>query len=259
MKFTIGADPEIFVQDAHSLRSIIGKVGGTKLAPLPLALGDGYAVQEDNVAMEFNIPPAGTKEQFIHSISSTVNFLSAMVRDMHGFTVCNLSAASFPDRELANEQAWIFGCDPDFNAWTGGMNPRPHSEDKNLRSCGGHVHIGIENATKDMTVRAIKACDLYMGVPSVLMDMGEKRKQLYGKAGAFRFKPFGVEYRTLSNFWVFNNNLIDWVYDNTSRALDAVQNGFDFDAVAGAIQHAINLNDKELAMQLVNDYQLDVR
>jgi len=57
--------------------------------------------------------------------------------------------------------------------------------------------------------------DLYLGVPSVLMDKGELRKQLYGKAGAYRMKPYGVEYRTLSNFWIFSDTTIGWVWDNT--------------------------------------------
>ena len=45
--FTIGADPEIFVGDETSVRSIVGKIGGTKEHPLGLPLGEGFAVQED--------------------------------------------------------------------------------------------------------------------------------------------------------------------------------------------------------------------
>jgi hypothetical protein len=68
--------------------------------------------------------------------------------------------------------------------------------------------------------------DLFLGVPSILMDKGDVRKQLYGSAGAYRDKPYGGEYRTLSNFWIFDNHLIEWVWNNTSRAVDAAEAQF---------------------------------
>jgi hypothetical protein len=89
------------------------------------------------------------------------------------------------------------------------------------------------------------------------MDDGEMRKQLYGKAGAFRAKSYGVEYRTLSNFWIFKNELIRWVWDNTQRALDAVD-VMDVDALGERIQRSINNNDKAEAQALVDEFNLEV-
>lgn len=260
-KFMLGSDPEIFLADAAgALVAACGKIGGSKSNPMPLRmLGDGYAVQEDNVAVEFNIPPASTPEELKLFLKNTVDHLSEIVGQDHGLHFVNLSAASFPDSELEHPLAKEFGCDPDFNAWDmGKRNPRPKADDPNLRSCGGHIHVGYPFTSRGEAIRMIQAMDKYLGIPSVLMDKGDKRKLLYGKCGAHRLKKYGVEYRTLSNFWIFDDKLIEWVWNNTARALDAVMNGASFDAEKDEIVNAINNNDKELAFSLVNKYNLEV-
>src|SRR5215216_2291715 len=69
MKFlSIGSDPEVFIADDDGIvRSVIGKLGGSKRYPRDL--GDGYFVQEDNVLAEYNIPPVGSMESFVEAIN----------------------------------------------------------------------------------------------------------------------------------------------------------------------------------------------
>jgi Phage phiEco32-like COOH.NH2 ligase-type 2 len=254
--FSIGCDPELFVADTIP-RSVIGKVGGTKARPLPLPIGEGFAVQEDNVALEFNIPPSHSKAEFVSNLVKATRYLEQQICAPYGWKFDKRSAISFAMEELEDERAFIFGCEPDFNAWTGRVNPRPMAEDIALRSAGGHVHIGCSHL--DVKPRGVvRACDLYLGVPSVLMDEGELRKQLYGKAGAYRKKEFGVEYRTLSNFWVFSEQLIGWVYDNTERALAAALDEKPIIKDRDLILQAINKNDKAAAKLLVDKYNLEV-
>ena len=113
----------------------------------------------------------------------------------------------------------------------------------------------ITAGTKEENTNAvIKAMDLFLGVPSVLMDNGIDRKKLYGKAGAFRSKPYGVEYRTLSNFWIFKPELIDWVWRNCERALGNLGAA----AQASHVEECINNNDAKLAQALINEYNLEV-
>jgi len=98
----------------------------------------------------------------------------------------------------------------------------------------------------------IQAMDYYLGVQSVLLDNGTLRRNLYGKAGAYRPKGYGCEYRTLSNFWIFKTDLIKWVYEGTQKALEFVSDGRSFtNQEATAIQHCINTSDKQLAKQLM--------
>jgi hypothetical protein len=235
-------------------------MGGTKEHPLELPIGEGFAVQEDNVALEFNIPASNSKTMFVNNVCSAMEFLESTVASAYGLHFVKESAISFPDAELDHPNALSFGCDPDFNAYTGKANGRPKAKDRNLRSCGGHVHIGMLGTKYNgLDVRTvIKACDLYLGVPSVIMDSGSLRKELYGKAGAYRVKPYGCEYRTLSNFWVFDKKLMNWVYENTERALDAVLSGCSFDDDASMIQSVINNNNLLGAGLLVGRFNLQV-
>ncbi len=253
--FKLGADPEVFVGDASGVRSIIGRIGGTKESPMPLPLGDGFAVQEDNVALEFNIPASASKAEWVTNIAAATGYLENFVSSVHGFHFVHESAVSFPKNELKHPAALVFGCDPDFNAWTLKRNPRPASKDRNLRSCGGHIHIGNTDADP---IKLIKACDLFLGVPSVLMDKGELRKILYGKAGAHRKKSYGVEYRVLSNYWIFKERLMEWAYDNTGRALEFAMVGPELESEREAILAAIDGNNKDAAKYLVNKYDLEV-
>lgn len=154
-------------------------------------------------------------------------------------------------------RAMEFGCDPDYNAWNGKMNPRPTSDDPGLRSAGGHVHIGIEEKLNQKEkCRLGRLMDLHLGVPSVVMDNGVVRKKLYGKAGAVRFKPYGLEYRTLSNFWVFSKVLNKWVWDSTERALDDFQKGRDVLDLEAIITSTINDNNTMAASSMIAEHSL---
>lgn len=262
MKFTLGCDPELFMADVSGkLKASCGKIGGSKKQPQPLEeLGEGFAIQEDNVAIEFNIPPAASARAFVESVSRAMKYIGDGVNDMYNFHIVNMSAASWPDEELTAPAAQEFGCDPDYNAWTGQKNPRPSVDDKNLRSCGGHVHVGYDFTQAEFDhIKLVKCMDFFMGVPSVLMDEGgAARRPLYGKGGAYREKPFGVEYRPLSNFWTFNPKYQQWVWDNTARAVEAAQDGFDVDQYRDLILDAINNNNKRVASKLVREHSLEV-
>lgn len=255
--FKLGCDPELFLQDAAgALRSGIGLIGGSKAQPRPLPLGDGYAVQEDNVALEFNVPAADNVEAWDSSIGNTVAFLEQTMEKHYGLKFSNLSAAFFPQDQLNNPAALEFGCEPDYNAWTGEKNPRPKAPDATLRSCGGHVHVGWKAKDDNEKRRLIKLMDFWLGIPSVLLDDGDLRKQLYGAAGACRLKNYGAEYRTLSNFWIFQKPLRTWVWNNTSKAMGALRSDFDIDALKDRVLHTINNNDKAEALAMVKEFNI---
>ena len=73
----IGADPELFLVDAAgAFVSSIGLIGGSKDHPRPLPIGDGFAVQEDNVTLEYNIPASGSKDELVSNIQAAMSFLA---------------------------------------------------------------------------------------------------------------------------------------------------------------------------------------
>lgn len=255
--FTLGADPEFFITDkAGNPKSIIGRIGGTKEHPKYIdETNKGFAIQEDNVAAEFNIPATANKEHLAGHIQYPMQAI-ATILGTDTFTISTESAISFPETELNTAQAWIFGCEPDYDAWNLCMNEKPQAADKNLRTAGGHIHVGFDwNNDIQKQIDLVKAMDLYLGIWSVIHDDGELRKQLYGKAGAFRPKPYGIEYRVLSNFWIFNKNYIENIWELTQKAVNFVQNGKQISENLGKqIQDCINLGDKLHAKDLQTNW-----
>ena len=224
--FSIGADPEVFcINEKKQFISAVGKFGGTKLRPKPI--GKGCAVQEDNVAVEFNIPPATDAGSFIKSITFALGKIEKLARRSK-LSLSITASTSFNAKQLRSRAAKQFGCEADFNAWTYLENPRPQSRDQTLRTAGGHIHIGWLNEKLD-DILVARACDVYLAAPLAQVDPDKRRRELYGKAGAMRFKPYGLEYRVLSNYWLRSETLMRWVYAQTNRAIQHVKNGMPVD------------------------------
>lgn len=255
MNITLGADPELFLTQYGQYKSAVGLTGGgSKWNPIPID-DEGNAILEDNVAIEFNIKPSDTLEGFEFNINKVLSFIKSK---LPSFEFSMESAVSFPQEELNTPEAMLFGCEPDFNAWTEKVNRKPRASDKNLRSAGGHIHIGCGIA-QEKPIEVIRAMDLFLGVPSVCMDNNPKRRELYGKAGAYRPKPYGVEYRTLSNFWIFKSNLIKWVYNQTKNAVLFVNNRSVIDPKDhNKIIHCINKSDQDLSLYLMEKYNVHI-
>lgn len=277
---TFGCDPEVFLKDSSGkIKSAIGLFGGSKEKPRPLkTLGDGYAVQEDNILMEFNIPPAKTTKEFTDSVQKTLDLLSKRAA-RHGLSFANESAYSVAPEELEHPRAKVFGCDPDFNAYTGLKNPMPRAEDRCLRSAGGHIAFGFNiwdtpalhnkvlfDNKKHIDEFLVREMDRFLAIPAILLDDGIKRKQLYGCAGAHRPKPFGVEYRTLSNFWIFKPEVVSAMLKDFKMDLE---NKYSFENIIAYVNSdyyvnihemneiAINTNDKEYAKWYLKKYRYD--
>ena len=115
------------------------------------------------------------------------------------------SSHLFAAKHLTSEQAKTFGCEPDYDAYTGGkIRNAPDYDISNWRGCGGHVHLGGDFKCPDF-VAALFA-ELFLGISgagawNLPYDMGQRAKW-YGKPGIFRPKPYGIEYRTPDNGWL---------------------------------------------------------
>jgi len=248
----VGSDPETFLVDANGKPiSAIGYIMADKWNPMQIPdMPEGYTLQEDNVSLEYGIPPASTSDELVRSINAV---MAKSLEYLPNLSFSKLSCIIFPEDQMDHPAAHIFGCEPDYDAWTGKTNLKPQPPHQFMRSAGGHIHIETKKDAYDV----VRNCDLVMGVASVLMDSGEARKQLYGKAGACRVKPYGVEYRTLSNFWIFEDRLIDWVFRSTVRA-EAMAGTWDVSVYADSILEAINNNNKAVARSLVDEFNLEV-
>lgn len=214
----IGADPEMFLRDRDTGAVVpgVGLIGGTKKDPLPMeGLPSGFAVQEDNVMMEFNIPPALDPATFSHYIAQAIEYSRDLVRTKQENLTLDVGTCSrlFSMEQLSSPQARVFGCSADYNAHEQGRALRPPNPDSLVnddgtgawRFAGGHVHLGYKSEVPDFVAGAL--CDVYLALPSVALDKQGIRRTLYGSAGRYRPTDHGLEYRTLSNFWIWDDNL----------------------------------------------------
>jgi len=242
---TIGCDPEVFLKKDNTIISAIGLIGGDKRNPKPVEEG---AVQEDNVLAEINIVPATDKGTFIYRINKVLTQLRELtqcdleVKPSHHFTVDYLKSLG--------GKAVVFGCDREFSAYTDQPIPKPNPY-TTLRTAGGHVHIGSEGLD---CPQLVKTLDLYLGVPSVLKDPDKERRALYGQAGSYRPKPYGLEYRTLSNFWLSSEELMQWVFDTSLKAVQEYKGVRLPDP--DVIRECINNSDEQVAKELCHEYRL---
>lgn len=256
---SLGADPEMFLfsEKDNKYVPVCGLVGGTKDKPLPIT-DNGHSLQEDNCMIEYTIPPCKTKEKFIKNITFVKDYINETTLKPLGLkSVCKASV-EFSSNQLESEQAQLFGCDPDYNAWNYEQNVVDRTKiNPNLRSAGGHIHVGYDNPDCDLSIEIIRSMDLFVGVISVLIDSDTNRRELYGKAGAYRFKSYGVEYRVLSSLLFENEDMLSFIYDYTMKAINFVNdNGIITDP--DRIQECINNSDKNLAYEILNDYNIEI-
>lgn len=248
----VGADPELFMRhpDTGEFVSAHDRIPGTKWEPFKVPFG---AVQVDGTALEFNIDPAHTVDEFVHNIQAVRKTMTEMVP---GYNVVAEPVARFEPNYFKFEvpsHAQELGCNPDFNGWTEDVNPRPDPQGEPLRTASGHLHIGwgegFDVEDRDhflLCCKVARQLDYYLGMYSLLWDKDSTRRSLYGKAGAFRPKPYGIEYRVLSNRWLDNEALMRWVY-NTVQA--AIEDGFAGlwaeDTYGDIARHAIDNNETD--------------
>ena len=279
----VGSDAEFFLLKDKIPFPVCGLLGGTKENPRPVLEGNGYAVQEDNVLVEFNIPPANTAIEFHESISKMLSYLKEEMQKNN--LECKYNSSELFEQKILEQypQAYAFGCEPDYCVWTKTVNPSPEfprvwkeypnkSRAKNdeityePRTAGYHIHVSylVDNQSSSLADKElfVKAQDLFLGVPSILLEKSNIRRKYYGRAGAFRPKEYGHEYRVLGsallsdnshiNEWIFNQNcrIIHWL--NTGRAEHQLRDNGD------TIVEAINGHDSEMAQRLVAAFEINM-
>ena len=265
-RLLIASDPELFTIDANGrIGSVAGKLGCSKWEKLNIS--DDVRIQEDNVLVEFDINPHSNFDAFNTNMAAGVQACRGVVNKVDHDLAEGVSSHIFTMDELRSfdKSAFVFGCDPDYNALTGMINPKPAASDAGLRTAGGHIHLGYDTILNgrmplgESQKIAGVMCDYFLGLPSLLMDDDDRRRELYGKAGSIRFKPYGIEYRTLSNFWIADEEKRRWAWDQATKAID---NTFgDFQRLVALvspdeIQRVINEGDKRAAAKYIKTLEV---
>ena len=226
--FMVGSDPEAFIRNsAGELVSAIGLIPGTKAKPHPTLHG---SIQHDNILAEFNSRPSSNLADFINNHNLILSDLKELLTPLD-LKLDFVASALASDALLSDPITRIAGCEADYDAWNLCKNESASSAYAfgNMRAAGGHLHISFDQSVGEPVerIKMVRALDLVLGVPSVIHDSDSVRRTLYGKAGSFRPKdtlqetpdPYdGVEYRTLSNFWLRSNELMEFIYKGVETA-----------------------------------------
>jgi len=228
---TIGADPECFLvkvleDGTREPYPVVGLIGGSK--DHPLEIEKGFSLVEDNVMPEFNIPPCTSADEFVNANCKMLEEIIKVVSYIEpGLQLDFSPSLRFNPKYLQTAQAMEFGCMPDFSAYTNRKKQPTADSAGNLRTAGGHIHIGWENGDKEFkTQQAVaRAFDFIVLMPFMLIEPENERRALYGAPGSMRPKPYGVECRQLSCFWLSSKELMAWVYNQTLKAIELYNEG----------------------------------
>jgi len=232
MALTIGCDPEVFIFDTSTNKYISahGLFPGTKKFPFPIPHG---AVQVDGNALEFNIDPASTEDEFVNNIASVMSVLGRMVKDVNPNFVIRLEPIAEFDPEDFDKlpmEAKILGCDPDFNPSNGHPIRGPNITNVPIRTGSGHIHIGYchgnpfdkQGFMERMMVAEKITPHLLEKAKGWETESSNERRKYYGAKNACRPKPYGVELRALDNLWLKSEETIREVYRTTVEAFSSL-------------------------------------
>lgn len=179
---------------------------------------DNFNLQNDGALLEFAINPVDTLDNFNTYIEDAIEASQELVSS-HNVGLARLSHVVYPDSALESYEERLLGCQPSFSCWD--MNEHKIDVDSfaykglhpNFRTTGGHVHIGFNHPKNILCldedtfrINLGRMLDVYLGTWSVLVDPETERRKLYGQAGDVRMKSYGIEYRSLSNFWIWNKD-----------------------------------------------------
>jgi hypothetical protein len=278
----LGCDPEFFFRKDGEV------IGSESVIPDSGFSTDYGKIIQDGVQAEINVVANLCRQRLARNIGYSLVQLGKYLKRKHPNVTTDFGAVvEVKEAEMMrlSEKSKTFGCAESFNAHLPKINKiskipvDPHKYFK--RSAGGHLHLGKyvfqkypeenghvmfdrptirtsrnEKTLKD-TDKLVPLLDIIVGNTCVLLDRDDEnveRRKVYGRAGEYRTPDHGLEYRTLSNFWLKSPHLMSLV---TGLARQAVQIGVeDTDSTMyDSIMSLVNMNDIETAIN-TNDFDL---
>lgn len=254
----IGADPELFLTRN-------GRVIGSEKV-----IKETDRVVEDGVQVELHPAAHNCRESLMLNIQGCVRQLRDMVVPAKARTSLDVTVevtkSQYNSLSDKNKQ---FGCGRSYNVHNTDFEVTKIDPSIYLkRSAGGHIHLGKDylstsesDAIRD-PFKLVPILDILVGNTMVLLDRDPgnvERRKYYGMSGEYRMPEHGLEYRTLSNFWLRGTPLMSLVFGLARQAIATASNGnaehllslVDMDDII----KAINENDFNLAKQNYDRYK----
>jgi hypothetical protein len=242
---SFGSDPELFVVSKEQ-----------EVIPSTAVITSSDVVKPDGFQIELNPLTSTCRQSASSYIYSALFDARAMALKM-GYDL------SFKVGHIISDEVWSkvdlkmkrFGCNPTLNVHEKNFKRVTGLREK-FRAGGGHIHLGFTFNRADAP-KIVTMMDILAGNTFVLIDRDPdniRRRINYGRAGEYRLKSYGIEYRVLSNFWMKKYVLWSMATGLLREAIAIGQKQELVDKLLAKIdlkdvRNAINNNDKELAMK----------
>lgn len=247
-KLNLGSDPEFFF-----------KKKGKIVPSNEVIKEDSELVKRDGFQGELNPRVSGCREIAGVQVAIAVCEASRIAKKS-GAIVSLQQTVDVDDEtwERTPDDAKEFGCNPTKNSYKE-VKDLPNGHDTRLRSAGGHIHMALQARTKLRHRTLVKVLDIMVGNSWVLIDRDKSnavRRELYGRAGEYRIKKYGLEYRVPSNFWLRDYVLWSGITATCRNAIALVEAGYGRKLISfmdmDKVREAINTNNQELALENLN-------
>lgn len=227
----LGADPEIFLENGSGTLIPAFAFLPSKYEPRQTP-EEGCNFYWDGFQAEFNIVPSNEINECLKSVRFGLKALLRAAQEHDPSARLSLKTVVDTPLDMLRElpQEFVeFGCMPSYNAYNiaglglDGINC-PY------RFAGGHIHFGLSryDAAMNAVPQIVRALDAILGVACVSLFENfdnRVRRQYYGLAGEHRLPPHGLEYRSLSDAWLFNPKLAGMVLDLARKIVVWTVNG----------------------------------
>jgi hypothetical protein len=254
---TFGSDPEFFFVDKQ----------GRVIPSTKLLSNKTGIVKPDGFQGELNPSSSTCRQSAGHHIGDAI-VRAADIAKKAGLQL-SLDVGKIITYDIwkdSSTELKRFGCNPTYNAHEAQFKRVTGLREK-FRAAGGHIHIATTVAKGDEST-LITLMDILGGNTAVLIDRDEnnaRRRINYGRAGEYRIKSYGVEYRVYSNFWL--KHYVLWsmasvllrdavaIYRDEALRKDLLSR-----VDIKKVREAINTNNKELAMEtmlVVRDFFIE--
>lgn len=233
----IGSDPEIFVETAKGkLIPAFDFLGSKEKPTIPKRAPTSYSnashntLYWDGFQAEFTTDDSHCMGWHSDSLQAGLEGIwKAATAYKKDAKLSTKTVFDIPKKLLKTSKPEFvaFGCNPSLNAY--GMNGlQAPGTAIDYRSAGGHVHLGMPGLKQEDYINMVKGMDAILGVAGVSMFAkfdDPRRRIMYGLAGEYRLPAHGVEYRVLSNAWLFHPMAANIVFDLARTAAMFGRNG----------------------------------
>lgn len=272
-----GCDPEFFFEKKGKIIGSEKIIDKNKGITIRSPIGDYNSKSKfivDGVQAELNPKPNTCRQSLASEISICFQELYKKIKEDKDLSINFATTIKISKKELMSldEKSRVFGCAPSKNTDTKHQNAVSLKDPSKYlyRSAGGHIHLGHTNSPNNGSYqptqivmrepeRVVQILDIIVGNTCVLIDRDKgniERRKTYGRAGEYRTPTHGIEYRTLSNFWLRSYPLMSFVMGLSRLAISILTSsmpGRDYEKELlnlvniNEIQKAINTNNFNLA------------